>query len=212
MSLAFAINAGPLSQVGLEIVSLSTAVQLATGVYGWFKEADRSQSLMQLFSTSGAELVATSAFNYQHYKDLRAERDEMQGVVVLNGGMKAMKLPKASTGISSLSGFDCLRALTCCLLYLVSAENTVLMLQSLILYALLQLKREDASAEIEGPLLASLKQWVSAIALEEESNKLKDYVLEAVALKQSRMTGVPAEDIIREGDDLYIHQQVLASV
>lgn len=201
MSLAFAINAGPLSQVGLEIVSLSTAVQLATGVYGWFKGTERSQSLTQLFSTCGAELVATSTFNYQHYKDLRAERDEMQGVLVQNGGMKAIKLPKASTGISSLSGIDCLRALTCCLLYLVSAESTVLMLQSLIPYALLQLEREDASVEIEGPLLASLKQWVSTIALEEESNKLKDYVLEAVAREQSQMTGVPAGDIIREGDD-----------
>ena len=37
MSIAVNLKGGPFSQVGLEIVSLATAYQLATGLYGWYK-------------------------------------------------------------------------------------------------------------------------------------------------------------------------------
>jgi len=180
LSLGFTVNSGPLSQVNIDVISLRTAVQLATGVYGWFKGIERSQSLTQLLSASGAHLVTTTSFALEHYVGLREEHDAMRGVVIEKGGMRAVEMPKASTAISPISGVTCLRALTSCLLCLCTTEAATAMLQRLIPYALLQYEVEEETLEFEGPLLIGLKQWVSAVAVEEESNKFKEYLLRNV--------------------------------
>ena len=112
MSLAFAVNAGPLAQVGLEIASLPAAYQLATGAYGWFKARERSKSLQELLSVSGGQLVSTSSFNLTLYKDIRTNHTAMQGVVVQDQKVQTTTLPKGSTAIPDNPGAACLRALT----------------------------------------------------------------------------------------------------
>ena len=196
MSIAFAVNAGPLAQVGLEIASLPAAYQLATGAYGWFKARERSKSLQEMLSVSGGQLVSTSSFNLSLYKDIRNNHTAMQGVVVQDQKVQRTTLPKGSTAIPDNPGAACLRALTTGLLCLYETEAIVEILQNLIPFALVQLNQDDISLEIEGAVLASLRQWVSAVALEEDSDMFRKFMLETVAVKLSKMTGAEIDDII----------------
>jgi len=197
MSLSFSVNnAGPLSQVGIEIFSIQTAVELAIGAYGWFKATERSKSLEQILSVSGGELVCTSSFNYNFYRDLRTQQGMMQGVVVQNRAMLRTPLPKASTAIPDHAGMACLRALTAGILCFSNPDTAIVMLQDLIPYALVQLHQDDTVLEIEGPLLTSLKQWVSIVASEEDSNNFRDYLLREAAVQESRLTGAPLDEIM----------------
>ena len=167
MNLSFRVkNAGPLTNIGLEIISLDTAIHLATGAYGWFKAHERSKSLAQILSANGGELVATSSFNLTAYRDARPYHGVMQGVVVQRGFLDQTPLPKASTAVPSDPGVACLRALTTGILCYFDIDTTVAMLQELIPYALIQMEQEGSVMEILGPLLAGLKQWVLAVATE----------------------------------------------
>ncbi|KAL8836808.1 MAG: hypothetical protein Q9170_002769 [Blastenia crenularia] len=188
MSIAFAVNAGPLTQIGLELASLPTAYQLATGAYGWFKARERSKSLQDLLSVSGGQLVSTSSFNLRLYKDIRTDHTSMQGVVVQDSKVQRTSLPKGSTAIPEHPGTACLRALTTGLLVLHKTEAVVEILRHVIPLRLVQLNQEDTSLEIDGALLTSLKQWVSAVALEEDSDLFRKFMLETVAARQSRLT------------------------
>ncbi|MCJ1247703.1 hypothetical protein MMC30_004918 [Trapelia coarctata] len=196
MSLSFNVNVGPLSQVGLEIVSMATAYHLATGAYGWFKANERSRSLTQLLSVSGGELVGTSSFNFHVYNDIRTHHGMMQGVIVQEQKVHSTGLPKGSTAIPDHPGTACLRALTAGLLCLYELDATIEILQNLVPYALIQLHQDDATVEIEGPLLTSLRHWVSAIALEEDSDNFRKYMLQQIALHQSRLTGMTFDELI----------------
>ncbi|KAI4250505.1 MAG: hypothetical protein L6R40_000104 [Gallowayella cf. fulva] len=196
MSIAFAVNAGPLAQIGLEIASLPTAYQLATGAYGWFKARERSKSLQELVSVSGGQLVSTSSFSFTLYKSTRTDHTSMQGVVVQDQKVQRTALPRGSTAIPEHSGLACLRAITTGLLVLHKTEAIVEILQDLIPFALVQMNQADTSLEIEGALLSSLKQWVSTVALEEDSDMFRKFLLETVTARRSRMTGVHIDNIL----------------
>ena len=49
--------------------------------------------------------------------------------------------------------------------------------------------------EFEGPVLASLKHWVSAIMAEEDSDMFRDYMQKKIILQQSKLTGIPFDEI-----------------
>ncbi|KAL8755966.1 MAG: hypothetical protein Q9199_003248 [Rusavskia elegans] len=187
MSIAFAVSAGPLAQVGLEIASLPTAYQLAIGAYGWFKAWERSKSLQEPISVSGGQLVSTSSFSFSLYKTIRTGRTSMQGVVVQDEKVQRTSLPKGSTAVPENPGITCLRAITAGLLVVYKTEAIVEILQDVIPYGLVQLNRDDTSLEIEGAFLSSLKQWVSTVALEEDSDIFRKFFLETAAARQSRM-------------------------
>ena len=196
MSIAFSVNAGPLSQVGLEITSLSTAYQIATGAYGWFKAGERSRSLTDSLSVSGGQLVPTSSFNLNAYRSVRFDHGGMQGVLVQDQKVQRTKLPKGSTALPENPGTACLRALTTGLLCLYRQDAIVEILQDLIPYGLIQLNQEDTSIEIEGALLTSLKHWVSSVALEEDSDIFRKYMLERITIQQSALTGTTWNEIM----------------
>ncbi|CAF9909591.1 MAG: hypothetical protein HETSPECPRED_009469 [Heterodermia speciosa] len=196
MSIAVNLKGGPFSQVGLEIVSLATAYQLATGLYGWYKARERSQCLTELLSISGGELVSTSSFNVRLYQRTRSQHSMVQGVVVQDRKVQRTGLPKASTAIPDHPGTACLRALTAGLLCMFALEATVEILQDLIPFALVQLHQDDTAIEFEAALLASLKHWVSAVMAEEDSDLFRDHMQQEINLKQSRLTGMALEEII----------------
>ena len=125
MSVAVNLERGPFSQIGLEIVSLATAYQLATGAYGWWKARERSQSLTELLTVSGGELVSTSSFNLSMYRKIRTHHSMVQGVVVQDHEVQRTELPKASTAIPDHPGTACLRALAAGLTCLFALETTV---------------------------------------------------------------------------------------
>ena len=64
---------------------------------------------------------------------------------------------------------------------LYETEVIIERLQDLIPCALVQLNQEDTSLEVEGTLLASHRQWVSAVTLEEDSDMFRKFMLETVA-------------------------------
>ena len=196
MSVAINLKGGPFSQVGLEIVSLATAYQLATGLYGWYKAKERSQSLTELISVSGGELVSTSSFNVNLYRRTRSQHSMVQGVVVQDRKVQRTELPKASTGIPDHPGTTCLRALTAGLLCMFTLDATVEILQDLIPFALVQLHQDGTAIEFEAALLASLKNWVSAVMAEEDSDVFRDHMQQEINLKQSKLTGMALEEII----------------
>ena len=196
MSIAFNINAGPLSQIGLEIASLPTAYQLATGIYGWFKANERSKSLTESLSVSGGQLVSTSSFNFSFYRAVRLDYSSVQGVVVQDQKVQRTKLPNGSSALPDHSGQACLRALTAGLLCLYRSDAIVEILQDLIPFALIQLNQEDTSLEIEGPLLTNLGHWVSGIAIEEDSDVFRSHMLDKVAIQHSRLTGKTFDGIM----------------
>lgn len=196
MSVAVNLREGPFSQIGLEIASLTTAYQLATGVYGWYKARERSKSLVELVSISGGELVSTSSFNVGLYRKVRTHHSMMQGVVVQDQRVQRTELPKASTAIPDHPGTACLRALTAGLSCLYNMDAVVKVLQDLIPFALVQLHQEDTTIEFEAALLAGLKQWVSAIMVEEDSDTFRDYMQKEIMQEQSKLTGIPYREIM----------------
>lgn len=196
MELAFNVKAGPLAQIAIQIVTLDTAVQLAIGAYGWYKARERSQSLIQLLSASGGDLISTSSFNKEVYNGNRQHQGQVLGVVVQNGGVVSAELPKASTAISGHAGQACLRALTTGILCFYSVEATTSILSELIPFALLQLEQEDTTVKMEGPLLTGLKQYVSAIAVEEDSNTYRTHLLQVTSNHQAQFAGVTLTQIL----------------
>jgi hypothetical protein len=196
MELAFNVNAGPLAQIGIQIVTLDTAVQLAIGAYGWYKARERSQSLIQLLSAGGVNLVSTSSFNKDIYNRNRQHQGQVLGVVIQNGGVTSTGLPKASTAINEHAGQACLRALTTGILCFYSVEATTSILAELIPFALLQLEQEDATVKMEGPLFTGLKQYVSAIAVEEDSNTYRTHLLQVTSNHQAQFAGVTLNQIL----------------
>jgi hypothetical protein len=68
MELGFSVSrAGPLSQISVQLLTLDTAVHLATGAYGWWKARERSASFADLIAIDGGHLVSTSSFNLVQY-------------------------------------------------------------------------------------------------------------------------------------------------
>lgn len=196
MNVAFKLNAGPLATIGLQIVSSDQAIQLATGAYGWYKAQGRARSLTQLLSAKGANLVSTSAFDRRIYTECRSQQGQVLGVVVQDGEVQSTELPDASTASPEDSSQACLRALTTGLLCYFDADATTLILAELIPYALLQMEQEGVAFEMEGPLLTGLKQYVKAVAAEEDSNTFRSHLLELASSFQSRLTGISLEDTL----------------
>jgi len=185
MELGFNIgNAGPLSQVGLQIISLDTAVHLATGAYGWWKARERSTSLVELLAADTGKLISPSSFNLPQYTHSRSV-GIMNGIIIQEQSLQSLPLPKASTAVPADPGLACLRALTTGLLCFYSTEATVTILATLIPYGLIQFYQEGKDLKIEGPLLSSLRSFVSAVAVEEDCNSFRGFLLKQLATRQS---------------------------
>ncbi|KAJ4290917.1 hypothetical protein N0V90_010113 [Kalmusia sp. IMI 367209] len=181
LSVAFTVSSGPLSQISVDVLTVRTAIQLATGVYGWFKGPETSKNLVQQLEANGFPLVTTSSFTLQHYEAIRLQHQAVQGVILENRLLRTVALPRTmSTALPGNPGLTCLRALTTCLLCLCNEKVAIEMLRHLIPCALVQQDLDGAAIEIEGPLLAGLKQWVEQVAREEARDKFRDHLFEAV--------------------------------
>lgn len=138
MELGFSVSrAGPLSQISVQLLTLDTAVHLATGAYGWWKARERSASFADLIAIDGGHLVSTSSFSLVQYTYNRRQ-GLVQGSYVQDGRLQLVGLPKASTAVPDDAGLACLRALTTGLLCIYSVEATVTILTDLIPYGLMQ--------------------------------------------------------------------------
>ena len=78
-------------------------------------------------------------------------------------------------------------------------ETTSSILAEVVPHALLQLDQENLDIKIEGLLLASIGQYVTAIAVEEDSNMFRTHLLGVVYGKQERLIGYDMSDILGHG-------------
>jgi hypothetical protein len=197
MSLTFDINrVGPLSQVAVGLGDLVTAYQLMTGAYGWYKARERTDSLTHVLSANGANLVSTSSFNLNEYRRIRNEHGGMRGTIIQDGVVISTPLPKASTAVPLNSGQACLRALTTGILCLYDTDTAIVLLQDLIPYALIKHDQEGAQMKMEGPILASLRDYVRSVSAEEDSDQIRRELLGSVTEQESQLTGIPMEDLL----------------
>jgi hypothetical protein len=202
MELAFTIpGAGPLSQIGVHILSFDTAVHLATGAIGWWKSRNRYISLTESISASKTSLVCTSAFNAATYKERRRQTGLVRGLAVQRSGLCAIPGSVQQTAISSDPGMDCLRALTTGLLCLYNVHNTTRVLADIIPFGMLQPDQEDETPAFEGPLLSSLRDWVTSVAAEEDCNTFRRHLSELVSSAQNGLISTRATQRFEFGYD-----------
>jgi hypothetical protein len=194
MALAFNVTAGPLAQIGIEIIDLPTAMHLVKRLWNWTQHAE---SLEEVLSASGAHLVSTSSFNLLEYRRLRKDKSHgLLAVFVQNGTIESTRCPKASTALPHDPGQACLRAITTAILCLYGAETAIAILKDLIPYALLQQDQEGVTLVFEGPSLASLEDWVRSVAAEEDCDNIRDELMREVTRKESELTGISVADIL----------------
>ncbi|KAF1949553.1 hypothetical protein CC80DRAFT_497439 [Byssothecium circinans] len=198
MALAFNVQrAGPLAQVSIGPGELMVAYQLATGVYGWWKARERTESLVHLLESHQCSLSAPSSFNHTAYVRARVEHGKMTGIVVQDNAVRCVPLPKASTALPNDRGQACLRAITAAILCLYETEATTAILREIIPFALIQRELEDLGVSFDdGPLLPALREWVRSVAVEEDCDATRGYLLQQVAAKEHKLSGIPFEDVL----------------
>ena len=197
MEVGFGIpNAGPLAQISLQLFSPEMAVYLATGAYGWWKSRERTKSLVEVLAASNTQLSSPSTFNWQTYQRAR-ETGKLQGVVVQSGQVQVAVLPKASTALPPNAALACLRALTTGLLCFYGVDTSSSILAAVIPRGLLQYDQEGVDLVLDGPRLSSLKLLVSAVAAEEDSNTLRQYLMDQVTTQQRALRIESSQDIFQ---------------
>ncbi|KAL4868841.1 hypothetical protein BDV12DRAFT_196821 [Aspergillus spectabilis] len=204
MDLSFNVTgAGPLSQIGIHILSFDTAVYLATGAIGWWKSRSRSLSLIESISASGASLVCNSNFNVLTYQERRRQTGRVMGLAVQNDELRAIPGDIVQTAVSNDPAIDCLRALTTGLLCFYDVQKVTTILADVIPAGMLHPDQDDMIPEFEGPLLSSLRNWVDSVAKEEDCNSYRTHLLQLVSRAQDALIGtrVPHSAVLDHSAD-----------
>ena len=189
-------NAGPLTAVSLHLLSFRTAVHLATGAVGWWKARDRTRSLSECISANKANLVGTTSFDSGKYKEKRC-RGFIQGLVVEQGYLQNAQGRIETTAVAKDFGINCLRALTTGLLCFYGVNTVVAILSDIIPFGLIQTEQEDEVIDFTGPLLTSLTEFVTAVAVEEDCNTFRKHLLEQASNFQNSLQEVTVQDILQ---------------
>jgi hypothetical protein len=195
MAVSFSFNAGPLAQIGFNVLSLDTAYHLAVGAYGWYKARERSQSLREVWKIAGGELISTSSFNREQYSLAISRNSMVQGIVIQQGQLLPTSLPKASTALPEDPGLACLRALVTGLLCFYDVEASLAILEAVIPTTLIERNPEDSEFTITGPGVSALRDYLNAVAVEEDNNVFRKSLLDNVAKLQSTLTGAALASI-----------------
>jgi len=194
MSVSVAFPARPLAQVGVS-VPLDKAYQLAVGAYGWFKAAARSKSFQQLLEITGGTLEPSKSFNMKQYSSVVSSRSEIRGAFVHNGQLLPTALSKASTACSEDPGMLCLRALVTGLLSIYDTDACTAILSSSIPGTLAKYADERDGFETNPSILAALREYIEAVAVEEDNNMLRGIILEHIVQRRSALVGASEADI-----------------
>ena len=189
-------NAGPLTAVSLHLLSYRTAVHLATGAVGWWKTRERTRSLSECILANKAVLVGTTSFNSEKYKEKR-NQGYIQGLAVEQGCLQNVKGRIETTALVRDFGINCLRALTTGLLCFYGVKTTTTILSDIIPFALIQAEQEDEVLEFTGPLLTSLTEFVTAVAIEEDCNTFRRYLLQKASDSQNALRVATIHDILQ---------------
>ncbi|KZF26002.1 hypothetical protein L228DRAFT_2985 [Xylona heveae TC161] len=183
-------NAGPLSQLSVQIASLDVAVFLATSAWGWYKGRDRALTFEQTLSSKGVSLATTSSFKSDWYSKIRQEHGAIYGAALTRDRtLVRILLPKASTANEGDPGMRCLRAAMVALLCFAEADQVSTILKEVLPRTLLHYEQEGVEFALEGASLASLLHFVTAVAREENVDALRRHILEEVDFRVRTVVG-----------------------
>src|SRR5271156_139733 len=198
MELSFNVAWGPISQIAVPFLDVSSAVQLAVGAYGWWKARERTMSLAEMVRANGGLLAPSTTFNFFRYLSVR-ESGELRGIAWFDGRLESVPVPKASTGKSGDAGLSCLRAITTTLLVLFYVDSVTVVLAHIIPRRLINYDLEHEPVDASGPFLTSIRQFVEGVAAEENCDIVRRTLLgqfneEYKNLFPGSLGSVPLED------------------
>ena len=197
MELGFAVSAGPLSQISVHLLSLENAVQLATGLWGWYKGPQSLQSLQQTLEARNAALVASQTFRRHRYTSFRNEHGCVYGAAFdTSHRLIRLPLPRASSANSDDAGVDCLRALIVGLSCFMEQGQIYSLLKDLIPQHLLHFGQDDDSHRLDGASLAATLQFISAVIREEYVDKIRDRLFDLIDSQLPRVTGASRAELL----------------
>ncbi|KAJ7794638.1 hypothetical protein B0H14DRAFT_2922593 [Mycena olivaceomarginata] len=203
MELGFSVKRGPLTQISLPILGLDTAVHLAVGAYGWWKARERHMSLAHQLETNGAYLTTVTSFNRTTYLSAHEGTAIRGAAMVQQGALSSVQLPNASTAKDDVA--MCIRALVTALFCFFTEEGVTEIVSNVMPDFLLRYDLEDVKIPIDGPLRAALRQYIVTVQTEEDSDSLRQRLLERVHVMCGTVTQVlspdhMAADNILDGD------------
>ncbi|KAJ7656627.1 hypothetical protein B0H17DRAFT_1098301 [Mycena rosella] len=203
MELGFSVKRGPLTQISLPILGLDTAVHLAVGAYGWWKARERHMSLAHQLETNGAYLTTVTSFNRTTYLSAHEGTAVRRAAMVQQGALSSVQLPNASTAKDDVA--MCIRALVTALFCFFTEEGVTEIVSNVMPDFLLRYDLEDVKIPIDGPLRAALRQYIVTVQTEEDSDSLRQCLLERVQVMCGTVTQVlspdhMAADNILDGD------------
>ena len=180
MELAFSVAWGPLSQIAVPLIDVNSAVQLAVGAYGWWKARERCMSLVEMVNANGGRLAPSISFNIKRYLTA-CQSSEFRGIAWFEGRLESVPLPNASTWKMGDTGVICLRAVTTALLALYDVDSTSAVLAHIIPRCLINYDVTDNEhVPPSGSFLASVRQFVSAVAAEDHCNTMRKKLISQV--------------------------------
>ena len=204
MSIAFNVDLGALSQVGLDIDNVVTITRLASSTLGWLRSRTPTLCLEQTMGSVGVSLSTISAFSKSHYLDERGRRGRIVGLTRMKGGfLQTIRLPKVSLPAETNPGLLCLRALTIGLFCFFEEPQIRSILRETLPKRLFEYEREGKDRIVlEGPLYMALIQYIQKISEEELRDDLRSRLLDMVDGQVHRVSNATQEEILacREGE------------
>lgn len=197
MELGFTVSAGPLSQISVHLLSLETAVQLATGLWGWYKGPQLIQSLQQTLEARNTALVPSQTFFHDRYTILRNEHGGVYGAAFdTSRSLIRLALPRASTALSDDAGIDCLRALIVGLSCFMVEEQIYVLLRDLIPQHLLHFQQDDDARRLDGASLTATLHFIATVMYEESVDEVRDRLLDVVDSQLPRVSGASRSELL----------------
>ncbi|KAI9874713.1 MAG: hypothetical protein M1830_009379 [Pleopsidium flavum] len=197
MEVGFTVNAGPLSQISVHLISLQTAVQLATGAWGWWRGPQRIQSLQQTLEAVNAALVPAHTFLRQRYTAFRNDHGCVYGAAFdASRKLVRMPLPRASTALSEDAGIDCLRALILGLSCFMDEHQIYGLLKELLPQYLLHFEQDEHPPRLDGACLTATLHFISAVLREEVVDKIRDKLFDTIDSQLPRVTGASRSELL----------------
>ena len=126
----------------------------------------------------------------------RAQVGGIQGAAVRDGTLASLPLPNASTATEGHAAQLCLRALAVALLCFFEPDTATHVLAAVVPYGLLHYEQEGENINIEGSIYAAFRQYVKAVATEEDIDPIRHSLLRAVENKQSQVSGASLKEIL----------------
>ena len=120
----------------------------------------------------------------------------VHGVAVKGGILTSLPLPKASTATEGHAAQACLRALTVALLCFYKPSTVADVLAAVLPYGLLNYDQEGVDIKMEGPIYASILNYIKAVAVEEDTDPIRQSLLDAIETKKNHVSGASLNEIL----------------